>query len=349
MPVLLCGSPTAPYSVQGFLDPARFTPENCVLRIACAYLSQAGLETMASQVVPGRNAFQDYRSEWVIGIDHGLSEPRAFTTILNWSRAALRLFCPSGRLNGGALRGTPRLHAKVIAFVNHGDDRISCVIPGSANITGAAMGPRALNYEIGIGYRDPIEADSQLFNRWWREITGAGINATAEIINRYADFRQRYLTAIPDRLDDLDPPARVDIRNAHHLWIESGAMSGPPEHRHQIEFAEDLAAFFHAPRRSVQINLQYGVSGEIVRPLTFRGTARGQFVEIWRLGLLTPRMGGPVYADRVVRFSRLDADHYAMEVADRRSALAQRWLREANRMGYVGRTGGASGRQFGFY
>jgi len=349
MAMLRCGTPAAPYSVQGFLDPAQHTTENSVLRIACAYLSQTGLDTIASQLLPGGNAFQDYRSEWVIGIDHGLSEPRALTTILNWQRATLRLFCPGRRLNANALKGKPRLHAKVVALIRHDDGRISWMVPGSANITGAAMGPGAQNFEMGVGYSDPIEADSQLFHRWWREVARAGINATGEIISRYASLRQHYLTAVPDRLDDLDPPAHVDIRNAQHLWIEAGAMSGPPEHRHQVEFAEDLAAFFRAPRRNMQINLRYGPGEEFPRPLTFRGTARGQFVEIWRLGLLTPTMGGPAYVGRVVRFSRLNANHYAMEVMDRGSAVAQRWLRDANRMGYVGRTGGASGRRFGFY
>jgi hypothetical protein len=348
MPCLRCGSPAAPYSVQGLLDPGRHTPERCILRIACAYLSQAGLETMTTQLVPGRNRFQEYRSEWIIGIDHGLSEPRALTTILGWPQATLRLFCPAGRLNARALRAHPRLHAKVVALVD-AKGRVLSVAPSSANITGSAMGPNAQNYEIGVSYGGPAGPDSRAFNRWWREILKAGIAATAEIVERYADFRQRYLVTVPDRLDDLDPPARVDIRNARHLWIESGAMSGPPEHRHQIEFAEDLANYFHAQRRSFQISLRHAKGGEFSRPLTFRGTARGQFVEIWRLGLLTPRMGGPNYVGRVVRFTRLGRNQYALEIADRNSAPARRWVREANRRGYVGRTGGASGRRFGFY
>lgn len=92
MTALRCGSPTTPYSVGGLLDSEQHAPEQCVLKIACAYLSQTGLSTLASQLLVGRHAFQDYRSEWVIGIDHGLSEPRALETILNWPHATLRLF-----------------------------------------------------------------------------------------------------------------------------------------------------------------------------------------------------------------------------------------------------------------
>ncbi|MGC1685904.1 MAG: hypothetical protein WA734_09820 [Candidatus Acidiferrales bacterium] len=214
------------------------------------------------------------------------------------------------------------------------------------------MGPRAQNFEVGISYETPTDADSNAFNRWWNDIIRAGIPVTPQQIEQYANLRQRYLTVYPDRLDDLDAPARLDIRNARNLWIECGAMSGPPEHRHQIEFAEDLAAYFHAPHRNAQISLRFGQGAAHLRPLTFRGTARGQFVEIWRLGLLTRPMGGPLYANRIVRFVRLAQDEYALDVADRGERNAQRWLRDANRMGYVGRTGAPSAkarRQFGFY
>jgi hypothetical protein len=352
MPNLRCGSPTAPYSVGDLLNAARHAPDQCVLRIACAYLSQTGLETIASQLLVGQRVFEDYRSEWVIGIDHGISEPRALLTILNWPRATLHLFCPGGRLDAAALRASPRLHAKVVAVINDNDGGISCVAASSANITGAALGPGAQNYEIGVTYETPADADARAFNRWWREVVGAGIAATAHGIERYADLRQRYLTIAPDRLDDLDPPASGDIRNARFLWIETGAMSGPPQHRHQIEFAEDLAAYFHAPRRNMQINLSYDQGPAHPRPLTFRGTARGQFVEIWRMGLLTRPMGGPRYANRVVRFTRLGQERYALEVTDSGSRNFRQWLRQANRTGYVGRTGAASAtarRQFGFY
>jgi hypothetical protein len=348
MATLRCGSPALPYSLHGLLDADRHAPGRFVLKIACAYFSQAGLDTIASQLIPGRNAFEEYRSEWVIGIDHGLSEPRALTAILRWQMATLRLFCPAGRLNLAALRGTPRLHAKVIALIDRNTDFVTWIAPSSANITGSAMGPRAQNYEVGVSYESPVDRESRAFNQWWREVRRRAIPATDEIISRYANLRERYLVSVPDRLDDLDPPARLGITNARHLWIEAGKMSGPPQHRHQIEFAEELAEFFHAPRRNLWITLRYGRAEES-RPLTFRGTAQGQFVEIWRLGLLTPRMGGPIYANRVVRFTRSGGNRYVLEVVDRTSAAATRWLREANRMGYVGRTGGASGRKYGFY
>lgn len=352
MPDLRCGSPATPYSFAGVLDGEQHTREQCILRVACAYLSQAGLETIESQLLLGRRVFEEYHSEWVIGIHHGVSEPRALETILNWPRATVHLFCPGRRLNAAALRASPRLHAKVVAVMNRLDSDLLSLAASSANITGAALGPNAQNYEIGVSYAVPAEGDTRAFNQWWREILRTGVAATIHEVERYAELRQRYLAAFPDRLDDLDAPARLEIGNARYLWIETGAMSGPPEHRHQIEFAEDLAAYFRAPRRNIQISLRHHHDPPHLRPLTFRGTARGQFVEIWRLGLLTRPMGGPPYANRVVRFTRLAQNEYALEVTDRGSLMARQWLRQANRLGYVGRTGAVSAairRQFGFY
>jgi hypothetical protein len=169
MATLRCGSPASPYSAGGLLHAEQHEPEECVLRIACAYLSQTGLETLASQILAGHQAFQDYRSEWVIGIDHGISEPRALETILNWPPQSLRLFCPGGRLNAAALRGNLRLHAKVVALMNK-HEQIVWVATSSANTTGAAMGPSARNYEIGVSYAAPSGADTEAFQGWWQEI-----------------------------------------------------------------------------------------------------------------------------------------------------------------------------------
>src|SRR4051794_37714298 len=97
----------------------------------------------------------------------------------------------------------------------------------------------------------------------------------------------------------------TDIREARHLWIEAGAMSGPPAHRHQVEFANEVAEFFDEhSRESETVPLRVARGKVIWRPLTYRGTDYGQWTEIWRLGLLTPAMGGPVYVDRVLHFSR---------------------------------------------
>ncbi len=139
------------------------------------------------------------------------------------------------------------------------------------------------------------------------------------------------------------------IRTATVLWMEAGGMSGPPDHRHQIEFSNDLAEFFDDAARDTEVLLMRLPGGTLhARPLTYRGTDYGQWTDIWRLGLLTPRMGGPEYVGRIIRLEKqAEGGHtvYELRVADAGSAEANQWELASIR---TSSTGGPGGRRFGF-
>jgi hypothetical protein len=149
----------------------------------------------------------------------------------------------------------------------------------------------------------------------------------------------------------------MSIRNADFFWIEAGAMSGPPAHRHQIEFANDLAEFFDDWSRDSETAPLWIAGGDVIwRPLTYRGTDYGQWTEIWRLGLHTPAMGGPQYVDRIIGFRRVVGQHdggwvmsYELLVEDEGSPQAQQWENDSAAHGQTGVTGGPEGRRFGWY
>ena len=139
------------------------------------------------------------------------------------------------------------------------------------------------------------------------------------------------------------------IHTATTLWMEAGGMSGPPAHRHQIEFSNDLAEFFDDTARETEI-IHMRLPGEPLypRPLTYRGMDYGQWTDIWRLGLLTPRMGGPAYVGRIIRIDKVTEGGqiiYELRVADAGSADATDW---AARSHHQSVTGGPGGRRFGF-
>lgn len=127
-------------------------------------------------------------------------------------------------------------------------------------------------------------------------------------------------------------------------------MSGPPDHRHQIEFPNDVAEYFDDVARENEVLLMRLPSGPAYpRPLTYRGTDYGQWTEIWRLGLLTPRMGGPQYVGRLIRLDRVmtaEETIYELRVADPGSAEANDW---ETRSVQTGTTGGPNGRRYGFW
>jgi hypothetical protein len=148
----------------------------------------------------------------------------------------------------------------------------------------------------------------------------------------------------------------MDIGDANHFWIEAGAMSGPPAHRHQVEFANEVAEFFDdSARDNETVPLCLPGNAILWRPLTYRGTDYGQWTDIWRLGLLTPNMGGPQYAGRVLHFTRVLQQssggwqmYYELRVDDEGSAQEQSW-RSATPPTQIATTGGPEGREYGWY
>jgi hypothetical protein len=147
----------------------------------------------------------------------------------------------------------------------------------------------------------------------------------------------------------------MSVRTADDFWIEAGAMSGPPEHRHQIELPHHLAEFFDDDSLDEE-SLPLGLQGGPIfwRPLTYRGSDYGQWsADIWRLGLLTPNMGGPTYVGRVIKFRRIKSQttdgrllRYELSVEDSGSVEANGWKGNAVSLGS---TGAHSGREYGWF
>lgn len=177
--------------------------------------------------------------------------------------------------------------------------------------------------------------------------------------------RSKRLAAPPNnyvanpRLVEATAASSAGPPGANHLWIQTGKMSGPPEHRHQIEFAGDLVGFFVQPiRGSEWIPIRLASGGEVLwRPLTARGTDYGQWTAIWRLGLPTPQMKGPVYVDRIVKFTRRRSTGltdgvnviFELEVEDETSPEAASWRELSQKHGTMGRTGAGRDRAFGWW
>jgi hypothetical protein len=145
----------------------------------------------------------------------------------------------------------------------------------------------------------------------------------------------------------------ADIESASDLWIEAGAMNGPPEQRHQIEFSDDVVRFFDQRSRKRQEAPILPPRGPAIdRPLRHRGESQA-WGDIWRLGLPTMNMGGVEYPGKVLHFERRKDskgdDYYVLDVAEPESARAKWWKRQAERDGATGTLPGPEGRNFGYW
>ncbi|MCC5993911.1 MAG: hypothetical protein JJT99_15465 [Rhodobacteraceae bacterium] len=140
----------------------------------------------------------------------------------------------------------------------------------------------------------------------------------------------------------------MSINNASFFWIEAGDMQGGS--RNQIEFTDDIVSFFDGSSRAAgQAFLAFNTKIKGYGALTNRAQEYDQWVNKWRLSLITKAKGGVDYAGRVVGFEKRQIGKsyvYVISVVDLNSADYLAWKAKSK---YVGSTGGSDGREYGYF
>lgn len=140
----------------------------------------------------------------------------------------------------------------------------------------------------------------------------------------------------------------MSIEQATYFWVEAGDMSGGS--RNQMEFTDEMALFFdEKSRSSEQVFVAFDKEKKAFCTFSNRGQDYDQWVNKWRLSLITKAKGGVDYAGRVVGFEKRKVGQsfaYVITVADIGSDLHQKWRSNST---YVGSTAGAEGRAYGYF
>lgn len=140
----------------------------------------------------------------------------------------------------------------------------------------------------------------------------------------------------------------MSIDGATHFWLEAGDMSGGS--RNQIEFTDDMVAFFDERSRSTgEVFLWYDKNTKSVCSLTNRAQDYDQWTNKWRLSLITKAKGGVDYQGRVVCFEKRAVGKgftYLTRVVDRDSPLHKEWQAKSV---HVDSTFGPEGRSYGYF
>ncbi len=321
-----------------------------VTKLGFAYVSFSGLDVMLSRLsdVP---TWRRSRKEWIVGLHRGITEPGALERIRALPNSSLRVFVGAEHLSLSGLTSGQMFHGKIIGITSKVKSlgRPVCLVALSANLTGAALGAGARNYEAGVALFGSAIPRAQFdrFEEWWKHAWNASIRVTDPLLDQYTRLRSRLLQRNADAWTELDPPSTSQLRNASRLWIDAGAMSGGS--RNQVEFNRELATFFGRPRLQTGL-LRIRSNGREWddRPLAHKVTTFG--VHIWRLSLPTEASGGFLYPGKVIRFRRAadgEGTYFEVEVAAREEQRSRRWRATAHRRGYVGITSGH--RSYGFF
>lgn len=140
----------------------------------------------------------------------------------------------------------------------------------------------------------------------------------------------------------------MSIEQATYFWVEAGDMSGGS--RNQMEFTDEMALFFdEKSRASEQVFIAFDKETKAYCTFSNRGQDYDQWVNKWRLSLITKAKGGVDYAGRVVGFEKRkigQAFVYVITVANVGSDTHEKWRSSSV---YVGATAGAEGRAYGYF
>ena len=321
-------------------------PKPSLIRLGFALAKRSGVDALETAVTD-ENSWNRARKEWLIGTQFALTEPEALLRLSAMPSSVVRLhgWRQASRPSRQAMFGVGCFHGKVIAAGGPDGTPVRSLFVGSNNLTGAAMGSVPMNYEAAIVVNGALPRSLIApFNDWWRRAWTESIELSHALIDEYAQARSDVLAENPDLRRFVEASSREGPAFGSSLWIEAGAMSGGS--RNQIEFSEDLVAFF-GPVEEERRYLRMRIGGHLWtdRPLSFKVTTLG--VKIWRLGLPT----GMDYVDQVVRFERShDAEGliFDIRVAGASSAKYRHWRRDSEIGGHLGFTGGRrSGREYG--
>ena len=317
------------------------------VRAAFAYATYSGVDEFLTIIATAQN-WQAVRKRILVGVHNAITEPAALEKLRGLDQTEIRAFVPGRKLQEGIFAMKPVFHPKVIALnANH---MLIAIQAGSSNLSSAAIGRPAANYEMGmyIGTSDTGELDSDSgFAAWWTKLWNMSRIVDRRFIRRYAQLRQDVLKRNPIVRATIETPDTIVV--ARYFFLEVGAGSGPPGKRHQVEFPRELAQFFgEVSFQRKNLTLQSEGQTWNGRPLSFKKTDYG--VEIWRLGMPTQPRGGPPIAERAIQFKRTDDPRkFEFEVTDVDSNAFAEWERSANLSGHVGATHGQRARRYGFY
>ena len=173
---LVLGTPAAAYPMRQAAFPAGVDPTTCKrVRLVFAYLSYSGLRALLKAPGSQEPGIENVKTEWIVGLSHGITEPRALKAILALPNATLWLFSPDGALSRRSLQVPPLMHGKIVAIEPDGDGRLLGLVAGSANLTGAAVGITPRNFEAGLTLTNgetPLNDDRPAFDGWWDTLKG---------------------------------------------------------------------------------------------------------------------------------------------------------------------------------
>jgi HKD family nuclease len=301
------------------------------VRVAAAFASEAGVEVLRSKVV-GVAPFDAAEKRWLVGIQGGITQPKALEKLAASESSAVRVPFGAAALADAELRARDFFHPKLY-YLENGSTGEAAIVSTSANLTLSGLTTNIEQVLLWRGLRSDDAAKE--LRRWWDALWETSDIATTAFIANYESKRPR----LPLRKKPLSKePADLVLRRASSFWIE---LTRKPEggSYNQIELLYNAHLFFFPntkkPSKAAGRPLTFedsrgNVYDDAGRQVTFNGPPRMPTGNsMWRVYMPTLAMGFRGYQDGdvLVRFERTSqSDHYRVLVTAADSPLALGWI-----------------------
>lgn len=351
--MILPSGPGIPEDYQRIIDTEiSDLGEGCAVRVVCPYVTSSGLTSLFD------NREQDWASqcdsEWVIGLNQGITEPDALRELLTEKEnISARIFLPEENVSSYAMYNDPQIHAKGYIIEAEGGES---VISGSANITDAAIGSSPSNYELGSINRSLSKEDKSALSDWWHNIRNQSVKLTEDIIEKYSDITSSGRFSPDGSTAQNTQPAPIET--SRFLWIYTGTLSSGS--RHQLDLKRELAAFFSDKQQGYEISIEIDGCKYDGNQVTYRPDRHT--VPQWRIHLPTTSDGFDQHSDdtrfwcdKYIRFEQVVSSNmeYKVVVEDSRTPRVEDWYNKSQEFGVCSTTGTVGGRgeakDYGFY
>lgn len=320
--------------------------------VSSPYVTPDGLQRFSSDS-SGNDWTEVCESQWVIGINQGITSPEVLRELHSNPNATVRVFLPREKITNEALRKDPHLHAKVTGIGSKSNQDQQSLIVSSANITGSAMGETPRNYELGIhqSYPDSLTQDDiQQFRAWWEKIWSQSVQVNENLIDSYEEVRNDISKEIVEDPKDSGE-IKGGVNEAKYMWTDTGAMQG--EKRYLLEIKGELAEFFDEKCNTVGV-MKIEHNGRMYdRKIKFD---EGHYSPQWRVYLPTDFSAHDesYYRYKSAFFEKMRDEngnrYYRLEVREMDHSDVDTWMRKSGESGTQKETdAGQNSRRYGYW
>lgn len=315
------------------------------LHVAVAFATEQGVNLLAS-VMKEHPSWEGAVKKFLIGIDHGVTQPQALRTLCTLPQSQVRIPNFEEVISHQDFLRQNIFHPKVYSL------RLSAseftLFVGSPNLTGGGL---KTNVEAGvIIFANQMERPQKRhiwrkFSGWWNRLWQNCEDLTNNDIVRYEEQRLRLRAKRPDQFL-AEEPSPTELAGAGSFWIEAGFLSGGSHN--QLELPNGVEAFFGIPEASPDVvqNLTLQIEEK-----SWSSWIRFWGNQVWRLRLPTVRDGLGNYENRLIRFDRTrQTRRFSIQITPLEGVQSQQWRGRSLEMGTLRQTQPVEGgREYGWF